>query len=338
MEHNMRPYGPDTDAERAAKLEEMLAELVPPDASPVPSSRIPDVAESRPETGVHATEAASITEIEELEGPGMMFRRAPDLTRPRTESDAYRFPVGLEPGNERDMTPEDLIGHLQRAVARIERQRPTFPKFESFRKVYCLLSLELNRRHVLPPSFRPRLSPPHKDMRTEFDNTFHLDATIIDLHWWFLHGRRIEEFATVTLKPLFPDFSITVAENFATLKWPMKQKVEAMRLCEVHKWFMAAIRDKEIAARRRQIAAKVKALRHALSRIEDRRWANTAEDWPRLYEAEMIAIEVSKTERRKVRDELIKNIYNEVTGKTLLRQSISVKRKRLEHFRALQRL
>lgn len=275
------------------------------------------------------TRDPSASELDELlEGIAPKRSTIPDLGVPRLIGAEYNFPITVDiPASDTD---DKLLRVLTEAVDKFRKRRPTFEKEDRFRRLYCTICLEMNRRGKLAPAFRPRLPPPPMMRRLPTDNTHALDLQVIDLHWWFLNGGT--ERASKTLAPLFHfgEFPVHVAENFATLKWKPEQKVSAMKLAPDQKWLMAAIRDAKLAQQRRGFEKKAKSVFDLMTGLaqNDGRLLGTAEDWSRLHMAQSIAAHVTLTTGQ-TSSRLVAKLYNLMTGKDIARQSVATKIKRL---------
>jgi hypothetical protein len=201
------------------------------------------------------------------------------------DMDSYSFPVTLEQTGFPASNP-DLVRELE---ALCESNL----KYEEIRVRVCAINLEMNRRGIQAPAFRPsRKSRPkapaaHERMLTR-------DRMLIDLHWLHSTGFR-QRLSDKTFKKLLTGetFDFISASEFVTKKWATSTRVEKiMGLTEIEQVQMAVLVGRDVRFLRDgtlEIAERIGTGLRGLSQKRGRLQRDDLDDFVRLWVAERLA-------------------------------------------------
>ena len=134
-----------------------------------------------------------------------------EISSSKTVIEEYTFPDDYELSST---TTQELMDSIKKLIL----EAPSAEDYFDVRGEYCSTSLELNKRGLWAPAFRPSmLIPKFSKERTHSEITVHRDHVFIDCHW--LHSTQAVIHTKLKWEAIFDtskEFPFDLGETFAT--------------------------------------------------------------------------------------------------------------------------
>ncbi len=158
-----------------------------------------------------------------------------------------------------DFNTAELRALLNEVTSRVDADSDPAP-YESIRKEFCEINIELNRRMELAPSFRPTRVPAHSPDAGDEEERDQLsrDRQIIDLDW-IARGKIKFRPDDRAFKNLIVDgkLDVPLAEKFAAKSWRAEIKAEILAMPYIIQIQLTTLRSKAARDRVRNVRKSV---------------------------------------------------------------------------------
>lgn len=209
--------------------------------------------EDQDENDSKATEAreaiAKCAKMAESSGPTEKLHD-PSAEKAKEIVDDYCFPdTDILRPTYTDLIDSELTQELSILVGTSSRHKTSMP-YHEIREQYCAISLLMNERGLVPPSFRLQRPLPRRAQKANSDDTLMMrDRQVIDMHWLYCRGKR-DTVPDRTFAEMFlgDEFDIDMAAVLAEKPWRAEIKAENILNLTPHEQIqMALLRTKAVA-------------------------------------------------------------------------------------------